>query len=257
MVLKILSKINIHPARLTDKNELQVLLTKLRPVSCERGLIRIGPEGDGGYLVPDDLEGIKACFSPGVALVSGFEKECAERKMEVFLADKSVDAPEESHELFHFTKKYIGVTTNNDFMTLDDWVESSIPESQEDLLIQIDIEGFEYEVFLGVSDKLMKRFRIITVEFHHLNQLWNKPFFTLASRVFDKMLQTHTCVHNHPNNGGGSVKYGDIEIPRLTELTFLRNDRLSNSTFVDVFPHPLDCDNTNNPALYLPKCWYK
>lgn len=32
-------------------------------------------------------------------------------------------------------------------MTLDDWVKSSMPKSQDELLLQIDIEGFEYEVF--------------------------------------------------------------------------------------------------------------
>ena len=30
----------------------------------------IGGAGDGGYLVPDDLDGIEYCFSPGVNLIS-------------------------------------------------------------------------------------------------------------------------------------------------------------------------------------------
>ncbi len=255
--LNILSTGKIHPARLTDKNELQSFLNKLKPISCGKELIRLGPEGDGGYLVPDDLVEIKACFSPGVDRISGFERDCANIGMNVFLADNSVEKPPESHKLFQFTKKYLGVTTNDDFMTLDDWVASSIPESQDDLLLQIDIEGSEYEVFLGVSDQLLKRFRIIVAEFHHLDQLWNKPFFKLTSRVFDKLLQTHSCVHNHPNNCCGSKKIGKIEIPLVTELTFLRNDRVNNSSFINAFPHPLDCDNTENASLYLPKCWYE
>ena len=51
-----------------------------------------GPDGDGGYLVPDDLEGIVACFSPGVSNVAGFEKDCALKGMKVFMADASVEA---------------------------------------------------------------------------------------------------------------------------------------------------------------------
>ena len=257
LALKFLSIGKVHPARLTDKNELQSLLNKLKPISCGKELIRLGPEGDGGYLVPDDLAGIKACFSPGVGRISGFEWDCANMGMNVFLADKSVEKQPESHELFQYTKKYIGVTTNDDFMTLDDWVASSIPESQDELLLQIDIEGSEYEVFLGASDQLLKRFRIIVAEFHQLDQLWNKPFFNLTSRVFYKLLQTHSCVHNHPNNCCDSVKNGSIEIPLVTELTFLRNDRVNNSSFINTFPHPLDCDNSGKPPLYLPKCWYK
>jgi len=184
----------------TRQSDVQSLLNKLKPVSFGGELIRLGSNGDGGYLVPDDLAGITACFSPGVDQVSGFERDCAELDMKVFMADRSVEKPAESHELFEFTKKYIGVTTNDDFMTLDDWVSSGIPEEQGDLLLQIDIEGFEYETFLNVSDVLLSRFRIIVAEFHYLDRLWNKPYFEIASRVFDRLLQTHSCVHNHPNN---------------------------------------------------------
>ncbi len=256
LILDILSRFNIHLTKVTSKDELQSLLSRLRPVSCGKPLIRLGPDSDGGYLVPDDFAGIKACFSPGVDCVSGFESDCANMGMSVFLADKSVENPAESHELFQFTKKYLGVTTNDDFMTLDDWVTSSWLASEDELLLQIDIEGAEYEVFLNISDQLMKRFRIIVVEFHHVNQLWNKPFFDVVSRAFDKLLQTHSCVHNHPNNYWGSLKTQNMEMPRITEMTFYRNDRIKSPSFVKTFPNPLDCDCSDKPSLDLPKCWY-
>lgn len=109
LTLNVLSACKIHPARLTDKNELQSLLNKLRPISCGNELIRLGPEGDGGYLVPDDLAEIKACFSPGVDRISGFEVDCANMGMNVFLADKSVEKPPQSHELFQFTKNILAL----------------------------------------------------------------------------------------------------------------------------------------------------
>jgi len=243
---------------LTKKDKLQSLLNKLQPVSCDKELIRLGAIGDGGYLVPDDLAGIGACFSPGVGFDSVFEKDCANRGMKVFLADGSLDKPSLSHELFVFTKKHIGIKTNDNFMTIDYWVKSSWPDSQGDLLLQMDIEGSEYEVLLIASDDLLKRFRIIVIEFHSLNELWSKPFFKMASLVFEKLLRTHTCVHNHPNNCSDSVKFEDIELPLVTELTFLRNDRINSSSFAKIFPHPLDIDNTKDkPSLPLPKCWYR
>ena len=48
-------------------NELKELIKALRPVQTKIRLIRVGGANDGGYLIPDDLEGIAACFSPGVA----------------------------------------------------------------------------------------------------------------------------------------------------------------------------------------------
>ena len=176
--------------------------------------------------------------------------------MKVFLADKSVDHLPEDHELFHFTKKFVGAMTNADFITLDVWVASLLPKTNSDLLLQIDIEGYEYETFLSVSEALMHRFRIIVAEFHLLEHLWNRQFFNLASRAFDKILQTHACVHIHPNNVEGSLKKGGLEIPRVMEFTFLRKDRIQHSDYQVHFPNPLDCDNTSNRPLVLPKCWY-
>lgn len=256
-MLNLLVAMNIRSDMLISVYELQSLLDKLRPVSCDKELIRLGSRRDGGYLVPDDLAGIKACFSPGVGCSSTFEKDCADRGMKVFLADGFVDQPRQSHELFVFIKKYIGAQSNDHYITIDDWVKLSLPDSQDDLLLQMDIEGSEYDVLLAASDDLLKRFRIIVIEFHFLDKLRIKSFFQLASHAFEKILQSHACVHNHPNNFADSIKYRGIEIPKVIELTFLRHDRVSNPSFARIFPHPLDADNSRKkPSLPLPECWY-
>ena len=258
LLITILGLKNLFPAGLTDSGRVRSLLEKLRPLSTDKQLIRLGPATDGGYLVPDDLAGVKVCFSPGVGCSSHFEKDCANLGMNVFMADKSVERPRIEHELFHFTKKFVGVRTNDDFMTIDHWVFSSMPEKDTDLMLQIDIEGFEYEVFLSATDALMRRFRIIIAEFHQLDQLWNRPFFNFASHAFDKILQTHACVHIHPNNNKRSIKKDNIEIPPVMEFTFLRRDRIGHFSYQTSFPHALDSDNIScMPSLVLPKCWYR
>lgn len=247
----------IFSTRLTPAGEIRELITKLRPVETEHRLVRLGPDGDGGYLVPDDLDGIEACFSPGVSTVSGFEKDCAERGIRTFLADRSVAGPAEAHELFHFTRKFVGAVSSSDFMTLDDWVAASNLESEDsDLLLQMDIEGAEYEVLLSTSERLLRRFRVIVAEFHHLEQYWNKPYFDIVRRSFDKITAGHTCVHIHPNNCCGSVIRDGIELPSIMEFTFFRNDRFKTIAPRTAFPHPLDRDNTEKPSMVLPACWY-
>ncbi|WP_236860691.1 FkbM family methyltransferase [Candidatus Reidiella endopervernicosa] len=247
---------NMIAVRRTPLNEVTALIEHLAPVSFGKELIRLGPDRDGGYLVPDVLDGIATCYSPGVGSVSGFESDCADRGMDVYMADASVEKPAVSNDLFHFSDKFIGAASNEAHMTLDEWVDLTRPDSEGDLILQIDVEGAEYEVFLSVSERLLKRFRIIVVEFHGLDQLFNLPFFELGSRVFDKILQTHTCVHNHPNNYSGSTRLDDIVIPKTTELTFLRNDYVKEAAPVTDFPHQLDCDNSTKHPLHLPKCWY-
>ncbi|MEI6719645.1 MAG: hypothetical protein WCO67_02690 [Betaproteobacteria bacterium] len=254
--INILGLGRVYPTALTTRDAILPLIESLHPLDPGVPLIRMGPPGDGGYLVPDDLAGVEACFSPGVSLISGFEKDCANLGMKVFMADRSVERPADSHELFHFTRKYVGATTSEDFMTVDNWVAACLPGSRGDLILQIDIEGFEYETFLSMSDALMSRFRIIVAEFHDLDQLWNRPFFHIASSTFQKILQTHTCVHIHPNNNRPLQNTGGLSIPPQAEFTFLRKDRMRSSSFATVFPHPLDGDNTANPHYALPDCWH-
>ena len=241
------------------KKAISNFLQSVYPVSTDRKLVRFGPNGDGGYLIPDDLNNIHACFSPGVSSVSGFEKDCAEKGIEVYLADASVDQPADQDKHFHFLKKYIDATTHDNYISMDDWVSSSISDNKSDLLLQMDIEGYEYDAILGTSNKLMSRFRIIVAEFHDMHGLMEGSDF-LRNKIiqcFKKINETHACVHIHPNNCCGIFNYADVKIPRLMEFTFYRKDRITRHSYRNDFPHNLDIDNTSKPTITLPQCWYK
>ncbi len=257
IIKKVALLLGIHMSAVTDRTSLIDLIKKLRPIKTNYKLIRIGPQGNGGYLLPDDFEGIEAVFSPGVGSVSSFEDDCAKMGIKVFLADNSVDGPALDNENFHFIKKYVGAITNNDFITIDEWVNSSSIGNNSDLLLQMDIEGFEYEAVYSISNQLMNRFRIIIIEFHELDMLFNKPYFGKISNVFEKILQTHECVHIHPNNCCRVVKKEGIEIPPVMEFTFLRKDRIQTKKYVSEFPHQLDMDSADKETLVLPQCWYE
>ena len=163
----------------------------------------------------------------------------------------------QSSPLLQFTEKKCGSFGDETHMTLDQWKQRSIGAHSGDLLLQMDIEGAEFETLLAASDELIRQFRIMVIEFHYLHQLWNKPWFLLVERVFRKMLRSHAVVHIHPNNCCGSFRSAGLEIPRVVEFTFHRRDRITNQTFCTSFPHPLDADNTAKKTLVLPPCWYR
>jgi hypothetical protein len=79
----------LNVTRQTPIEEIRQLIRTLRPVDCGKPLIRIGGDGAGGYLLPDDLEGIEYCFSPGVSTVADFESHLATLHIKSFLADYS------------------------------------------------------------------------------------------------------------------------------------------------------------------------
>lgn len=257
--LKSLASKDMFPTIASKSDDIIRLIEELHPIICDKPLIRIGTKyGDGGYLLLDDLENIEACFSPGVGPEARFEKECANLGMNVFLADKSVVKPRLSHKSFDFKNKFIGVYNDLGTITLKNWVLSSLPYSiNSDLLLQMDIEGDEFSVLLSTPQEILNRFRIIIIEFHWLENLWSLPFFTIFRSVIKKILNTHSCVHIHPNNNIEIFKWQGVEIPSVIEVTFHRNDRIENLGFRKAFPHPLDF--RNNPFLKdiaLPKQWY-
>ena len=141
-------------------------------------------------------------------------------------------------------------------MTMADWVRSARADDTGDLLLQMDIEGCEYETLLSMPDDLLQRCRVAVIEFHGLHQLWSRPFFRVASMAFYKLLQTHACVHLHPNNCRSAIRLQGIDVPRVMEFTFLRRDRFNQASLATQFPHPLDADNTDADTLVLPECWY-
>jgi hypothetical protein len=240
----------------TDPKKLRAFFDMVRPRHTGHELIRMGGDGDGGYLVPDDLEGIRTCFSPGVSLVADFELECARRAMSCFLADASVEAPPIAHPMFHFEKKFLGSRTHGDVVTLGDWVDDNRP-GETDMILQMDIEGAEYDVLYESSDALLSRFRIIIVEFHKMDELADSFGFEFLRLTFEKLTRNFVVAHMHPNNSQHPVRYGSFTIPPVIEATFLRKDRATRLADRQDFPHALDraCVG-KRPDLVLPGCWY-
>lgn len=248
--------LDLYVAKQTKPTDVMQLIHKLRPLDCGMELIRVGGEGDGGYLIPDDLEGIEYCFSPGVYNISEFEMQLAARGIRCFLADYSVDSPPVMRPEFTFDKKYLGASDRDEFFTLSTWKDKYIKDYTGDLLLQMDIEGCEYEVIFNASDDLLDQFRIVVIEFHGLDKLFDSFVFGLLAACFEKLLKTFYVVHIHPNNCNGIAKRGDIEIPKVMEFTFLNKKRVMRTGAQLVFPHKLDADNGPGKHLILPKCWY-
>lgn len=258
LFIQLLGLIGAFPTRNTAAHDLRGLIQRLHPVHSGTGFLRLGRQGDDGYVVPDDIAGIAACWSAGVGRDSSFEADCADRGMEVFLTDGSVEGPAQSHPGFRFTKAFVGASDTATTRTLASWMAAARHVAQQDQLLKLDVEGAEYEVLLSTPQELLANFRVIIIEFHQLDLLWSAPLFRLARAAISKLLQSHACVHIHPNNHDGVLHHRRIDLPPTMEFTFLRRDRLPPSPgWRSDFPHPLDHDNTPGQPLVLPPCWHR
>lgn len=106
----------------TPSEKLRKFFLLTRPIVTQKRLIRLGGDQDGGYLLPDDLQGIRTCFSPGTSNVASFEKDLSTLGIRSYMADFSVDEVPVSDERFTFLKKFIGFGDRPEYLSLEDWV---------------------------------------------------------------------------------------------------------------------------------------
>ena len=241
---------------MTPISRLQSLAKKLHPHVSKFPLVRMGSNADGGYLIPDDLTNIKACFSPGVDTFATFESDLLQCGIGSHLADYSVDKSPDGLQALSFTKKFLGANSQDHFVSLEDWVDEFEPKSPiNSLLLQMDIEGAEYETLLSCPTKTLSKFRIMVIEFHAIESWGHSDFLNIVEATFNKILDTHFIVHSHPNNAMGLVDMNGLIAPRIFELTFLSRKRASPGALA-ITPHPLDYPNVSNmPNLNWNQCW--
>lgn len=245
----------LEPAAPLD--EIHALILQLRSIAIRQPLIRVGGD-DGGYLVPNDFDGITASISPGVSTEVGFDLALAERGIEVYMADASVAGPPIDNPRFHFTRKFLDVFEDDQNMRLDTLIASmESSHAAGDRILQMDIEGAEFRVLLDASDAALASFRIMAIEFHHLTRMFAKFPFSVIKATFQKLLRTHYIVHIHPNNVCSATVRGNVAIPPVIEFTFYRKDRaILEPNRRLTFPHPLDRNNfTQLPPVPLPAIW--
>ena len=68
---------NLFVHNLVPQKNIITFLKKINVYQTE--LVRLGNKNDGGYLVPNDLKDITACFSPGVDTTIQFEKDLSKK----------------------------------------------------------------------------------------------------------------------------------------------------------------------------------
>jgi hypothetical protein len=241
--------------RATPAAEVAATVELLAPVATEAPLIRVGANGDGGYLVPDDLAGISLLFSPGVATSWSFEEDLLARAgIRPVLCDRLDDV---SGCPFPVDDFWLGPHSGVGVRSLADWVAARDESRGADLLLQMDIEGSEFATLLACPDHVLARFRILVVEFHEMHRVHDSFVHDYVIRpTLERLAGMFTVVHVHPNNGSSIDRRAGIDVPRVLEVTYHRNDRVTPATGIVSLPHPLDVPNVPTlPEVQLSTRW--
>lgn len=237
-------KYNYSIERSIQKEVFELFFKKLRPLDSSYQLIRVGSGNDGGYLIPNDLDGIKYCISPGVGKTINFERDLLERfNIKSFLADPTVERPNNLKAGIDFES--IGISYVRDILeiktmesqelklskmyTLKEFMSLKVPDTESDLILQMDIENAEYLALLSSSLETLSRFRIMIVEFHSIPKIFNEIYFEqVVAPLFNKLNAIFYIAHVHANNVAKPIKFFNYEIPHSLEITFHNRGRINS-----------------------------
>ncbi len=234
-----------------------VFVQKIRPVNNGYQLIRVGPASEGSYLLPDDLDGLALNISPGVGETWQFEKSLLKDfGIPSWMVDASVPKPPTLPNQMEFFDKFLvphptwdsGISISELIVKADE-----IYGSNSDLMLQMDIEGAEFECLLYVKRSDLLRFRIIAIEFHDM-ELWvqNSFFAKTLMPIFNKLLNDFDVVHSRANNHAHTFFYKGYFIPSALELTFHRKDRSKSYAGFRNLPSELDIFNSDFTSQKFP-----
>jgi hypothetical protein len=235
------------------QGEILIVLRLLEPkMASKHAKIRVGTNGDGGYVQLDDLQDISHAFSFGVADNDDWDVAMAKAGIPVEQFDQSVARAPSDHPLLHFHRKMISTKAGPKTATVSDLVAEHSKLSAPDLILKMDIENGEWDVFDCTDEAVLAKFAQIVCEFHNLSQLTDSNFRARARRVFEKLNRHFEPIHVHGNNCCGIVNICNVTVPDLLEITYASKARYSFVENTETFPTPLDAPNCAQlPSIVL------
>ena len=204
-------------------------LRKLEPQEVVR-LVRVGSENDGGYVIPANLGQSSKLFSPGCDGMVHFERDLYRKfKIPSVVLDHISKKPSDLEAFIEFQDNWLDASTSENTISLRDWVSAN-SEPNQTCILQMDIEGSEYEVLRNTPEYIIQKFHTIIVEFHYFEMIKNSFLFeSKIQPVFDLLLQHHIPIFVNPNNCCGVVRFGNYSFPRVFEITFLNRNEVKET----------------------------
>lgn len=206
---------------------------------------RKGSARDGGYIIADDIKSSDYLVSFGIDNNVDFEKAISEHGCKSDLYDYSIDRLPEIVENATFFQKMIGIY--GDQTSLGECLE----RTEGDVILKVDIEGSEWDVFSHSSVEDLSKCRQILMEVHWMQHLINEDFYNKALLAFTKLRSTHTPVFVHANNNVPLMIMGNSPVPMVFEVLYLRTSDYKFLKEGDPFYGLVSKNDVNFPEIGL------
>lgn len=205
-------------------------------------LVRIGSQNDGGYLVVNNFSETDTLVSLGIGDNLDFERDISIHVGKILAFDHTVDLVTPGISNLTFFKVGVKAKPTLGFTSLSKIIEENVLTG--DLILKIDIEGWEWEVLESLSSSELLMFKQIIGEFHDFHLTHN---FELIERVVSNLAENFIVTNSHANNWGAYQIIQRVAVPDVVEISWLRKDCLK-SIRIDNHTRIENLNSPNNPA---------
>ena len=203
-----------------------------------KNLKLFGGKKSTSYVMIDELEGIKIAYSFGIgapAWYIEFDKELADRNIDVYMYDHTINKLAYENPKFHFHR--IGITGKNKnnpmLKSLEDILKENGHLNEKDMILKVDVEYAEWESFIDFPEELLKKFRFLLFEFH-----FNEKNLDIYAKVLSKLSKYHQAFYVHCVNCGNVVQIGDIRICSALEVSYIIKEGHEFEIDDSIYPIP-------------------
>ena len=228
----------------------------LSPLDVEGGgkYARIGKDFDGGYVMLDNFnaDSVDAAYSFGIASDVSWDLEIAGRGIDVFMYDHTIDGLPNDHPGFHYFKLGItGEKKGTDLKTLKEIIAQNGHSHCKNMIMKMDIEGCEWDVFQHAESSIIDQFSQIVVEFHDLiAAVYDAKVLSTVVGVLEKINKTHQVLHVHANGSSIPLWIGGLVMPDVIEVTYARRVGGTPKFVPSARQFPTELDQPTYPGGY-------
>ena len=196
----------------------------IRPYTTSATLLRVGDEGDGGYVMADHFT-TSTAISIGIGGNVSWDLAMSSRGYSIAMFDPTIAAAPTTvpNATFHRIGLGTPVQSAESGLELESLEQlrtrAGIPEA-ENATLKIDVEGAEWDALVDVAS--FNRYEQIVIEMHDLARLGDEESARNVLAVLTKIHSSHVPIHVHANNEAPVVPFGTYWLPEVLEVTYLR-----------------------------------
>ena len=212
--------------------------------------IRIGKENDGGYVIAQLPNTYDLFLSGGISTDVSFEEDFLTKypKTPCFAYDGTI----QELPMTGFAIRWVAQNVGNGDSGTTNMTEQV--NGYENIFMKLDIEGHEFRMMPSIT--WLSKVKQFVVEIHSPADIAAFPEYYVGLqdvnsaemfKMFHRFNETHTLIHFHANNGCGMELVEGVALPRVFELTYVRNDHALNKRR-NAKPLPTELDMPNVPT---------